>query len=109
MMVLRIRALGFAWPGCESVKQYAVKCFGNVDLQATLVALRRGLEVYEGQVNEMRSYERTWNADASDARGDVETKAADMRRGIQLVEAIVTRERGRAAVWQRWRGRLRSW
>ncbi len=89
MTANEIRALGFEWPGSDSVEQYAVESGDNVDLDATLAALRRGLEVYHGQLNDMQGYQRTWNAEvSSDQQGDASTKAAEMRRGIELVEAI---------------------
>jgi len=88
MTVKQIRALGFDWPGSDSVEQYAVESGGDVDLDATLVALRRGLEVYQGQLDDMQGFQRTWNAEVSDQQGEVATKAAEMRRGIALVEAI---------------------
>jgi len=88
MTVNQIRALGFDWPGSDSVEQYAVESGGNVDLDATLAALRRGLEVYQGQLGDMQNYQRRWNADVGDQQGDVATKAAEMRQGIALVEAI---------------------
>ncbi len=65
----------------------------NIDLDAALVALRRGLEVYQHQLDEMRQFQQTWNADVGDRQGDVATKAAEMRRGIELVAAI--RAKGR--------------
>ena len=88
MTVKQIRALGFDWPGSDSVEQYAVEAGGNVDLDATLAALRRGLEVYQGQLNDMQGFQRRWNADVGDPQGEVATKAAEMRRGIELVETI---------------------
>jgi len=93
MTVEQIRALGFDWPGSDSMEQYAVESGGGVDLDATLNALRRGLEVYQGQLNEMQGYERRWNADVSDQQGDAATKAAEMRRAIGVVEAIRTKAR----------------
>ena len=91
MKISQIRSLGFDWPGSASMDQYAVETAGDVDLDATLAALRRGLEVYQGQLNEMHAFQRDHNADwndVSDHQGDIAEKAAEMRRAIQLVEAI---------------------
>lgn len=91
MKVAQIRSLGFTWPGSPSMDQYAVETNGDVDLDATIAALRRGLEVYQGQLNDMHAFQRDHNADwndVTDHQGDTAEKAAEMRRAIELAEAI---------------------
>jgi hypothetical protein len=99
MKIAQIRSLGFDWPGSPSMDQYAVETGGDIDLDATIAALRRGLEVYQGQLDDMHAFQRDHNADwndVSDHQGDYAEKAAEMRRAIALAEAIKAKAKAKA-------------
>ncbi len=93
MTVQQIRALGFEWPGNESLDQYAVDRDGTIDLAATLEALRKGLGVYQRQLDGMAQFKGRHRPDSSDVddNGEVALKAADMRQAISIVEQIRAR------------------
>ncbi len=90
MTAQQIRALGFEWPGNESLDQYAVEHGGNIDLEATLEALRKGLGVYQRQLDGMAQFKARYNPDSSDIddSGDAALKAADLQQAISIVEQI---------------------
>ena len=48
MTVEQIRALGFDWPGSDSMEQYAVESGGGVDLDATLTHYAAALKSIKG-------------------------------------------------------------
>ena len=93
-----IRALGFDWPGSPTVDQYTIETAGGIDLDATLAAMRRALEVYQRELDDIQRFVRTWNPDPSDVgdrRSEVAAKVSEFRQGIDLVTAIQERRRKR--------------
>ena len=89
-----IRALGFEWPGSPTVDQYTIETADGIDLDATLAAMRRGLEVYQRELDDIQRFVHTWNPDPSDVgdrRGEVAAKVSEFRQGIDRVLAIQQR------------------
>jgi hypothetical protein len=92
----KIRSLGFDWPGSEAVKRYEVRSFLRIDLDATLRALEQGLSFYDGQLSEMRAFQRTWNADwndVTDHREDYNLRAIELRDAIRKLREIIAAAR----------------
>ncbi len=91
MKISQIRSLGFDWPGSGPLKERAVETGGDVDLAATLAALRADLDFYQRELHDMHAFAREHNADSndvSDNRSDYNEKSAELRAAIKLVEAI---------------------
>ncbi|HEY6036811.1 MAG TPA: hypothetical protein VIV58_21180 [Kofleriaceae bacterium] len=68
-----------------------VETGGDVDLDATLAALREDLEFYQRELHDMHAFQREHNADwsdVSDNRAEFNEKSAELRTAIQLIEAI---------------------
>jgi len=89
--VAKIRELGFAWPSSETVGKRAAISGDAIDLDETLVDLRKDLAFYEREQSAMYAFQAKWNADwndVTDNREEYATKIEELRVGIALVEAI---------------------
>jgi hypothetical protein len=88
---VKIRSLGFDWPGSKAVEEYEVSTAQGVDLDATLRSLEQGLSFYDGQLREIRDYAGRWNAEVTGPQGEYAAKAADLRRGIATIKEVLAK------------------